>query len=158
VTTKAGRVYVVRHAKAGSRSRWNGDDLERPLSKRGRTQAERLVETLDDARLGTIVSSPSLRCRETVEPLGAQRQLAVVTDDRLAEGAGSDGALVLVGELAGTGAVLCSHGDVISELLDRLRRTGVELGREPTFEKGSVWELTVGQKKIRRARYLPPRA
>lgn len=151
-----GRVYVVRHAKAGSRSRWTGDDMDRPLSKRGRAQAEGLVAMLDHSPLGGIASSGYLRCRETVEPLGAERELAVVTDRRLAEGAGGRGAMALVGELAEGGGVLCTHGDVIWELLAELHRRGVELDHDPIAEKGSAWELTIDGETVRRASYRPP--
>lgn len=152
-----GRVYVIRHAKAGSRSRWDGEDLDRPLSKRGRTQAELLVEMLHGVELATIASSPYVRCCETVEPLAADRGLVVATDHRLGEGAGGAGALALVGELAPKGGVLCSHGDVIGELLATIARRGVELGPEPLCEKGSVWELTLDGDEIDRARYLGTR-
>ena len=35
-------IYFVRHAKAGSRSNWDGEDVDRPLSNNGWHQA-RLV-------------------------------------------------------------------------------------------------------------------
>ena len=35
-------ILLVRHGKAGSRSQWDGDDDERPLSSSGREQAEHL--------------------------------------------------------------------------------------------------------------------
>ena len=33
-------ILLVRHGKAGSRSQWDGDDDERPLSSSGREQAD----------------------------------------------------------------------------------------------------------------------
>ena len=62
----------------------------------------------------------------------------------------------LVRELAGAGGVLCSHGDVITELLSRLERSGVDLGNDPRCEKGSVWALELDGEEVVTARYLPP--
>ncbi len=149
-------VWVVRHAKAGSRRAWSGEDSRRPLSKPGRRQADGLVELLASAKFTDIASSPFVRCRETVEPLAASTALEIVADERLAEGAGPYGALSLVRESAATGGVLCSHGDVITELLARLERSGVDLGNEPSCEKGSIWALELDGEQIASARYLPP--
>ena len=149
-------VWVVRHAKAGSRRAWSGDDSRRPLSKPGRNQADALVELLTEASFDRIASSPFLRCTETLDPLGASRSLDVELDDRLAEGAGPYGALSLVRETATTGGVLCSHGDVITELLARVERSGVDLGDDPRVAKGSVWVLELDGEQVVSARYLPP--
>ena len=62
-------VLVVRHAKAGDRSSWPGADRDRPLSGKGRRQAEALVDTLSDWKPVRILSSPFARCVQTVEPL-----------------------------------------------------------------------------------------
>jgi broad specificity phosphatase PhoE len=151
-------IWVVRHAKAGSRRAWSGEDSRRPLSKPGRRQADALVDLLDSAAFDRIASSPFVRCRETVDPLAAKASLDVVLDERLAEGAGPYGALTLVRETAAKGGVLCSHGDVITELLARLERSGVDLGGDPRCEKGSVWALELDGELVVSARYLPPSA
>lgn len=151
-------VWVVRHAKAGSRRAWSGDDTRRPLSKPGRRQAEALVELLPAGSFGHVVSSPFVRCHETVEPLASRHELEVVLDARLTEGAGPYGALALVRETAAKGGVLCSHGDVIPELLARLERSGIDLGDDPRCEKGSVWALELEGEQVVSARYLPPPA
>ena len=80
-------IFLVRHAHAGSRSRWTGDDALRPLSTRGHEQANGLVGVIGDAPIGHILSSPYVRCMETVVPLAAARGLAVEPVDALAEGA-----------------------------------------------------------------------
>lgn len=151
-------VWVVRHAKAGSRRAWSGDDSRRPLSKPGRNQAAALVGLLGSASFDRIASSPFVRCKETLDPLGASTSLEVTLDDRLAEGAGPYGALSLVRETAANGGVLCSHGDVITELLARLERSGIDLGDDPRCEKGSVWALELDGEEIISAQYLPPPA
>jgi len=104
---------LVRHASAGDRRGWEGDDRLRPLDDRGRRQAAELAEKLRPLEIRRIVSSPYVRCVQTMEPLAAVLGLEVERDDRLAEGAGS-AAAELVGE---EGVAACTHGDVIHDLL-----------------------------------------
>ncbi|MGH2977341.1 MAG: SixA phosphatase family protein [Gaiellaceae bacterium] len=79
---------LVRHASAGDRRDWAGDDRLRPLDARGRRQSAALVELLRPLEPRRIVSSPYVRCVQTVEPLAAALGRPVEQDDRLAEGAG----------------------------------------------------------------------
>ena len=104
---------LVRHGSAGDRYEWAGDDRHRPLDKKGRRQAEKIAEALAQEDVRRVVSSPAVRCVQTVEPLAAAFGLEVELDDRLAEGGGGS-ARALVDE---TGVVACTHGDVIYELL-----------------------------------------
>jgi 8-oxo-dGTP diphosphatase len=151
-----GTLYVVRHADAGQRSEWDGPDRSRPLSARGQRQARGLADLLTDDRITRLVASPSARCLETLEPLGQRLGLAVESDDRLAEGRGAAGALALADELAGTRGVLCSHGDVIPDLLDALVRGGVRLRDELRWQKASTWVLRRDGDRLAEGRYLPP--
>jgi 8-oxo-dGTP diphosphatase len=111
---------LVRHASAGDRHEWEGDDRLRPLDARGRSQAAALVELLRPFVVRRVVSSPYLRCVETVEPLAHALGLPVERDDRLAEGAGR-AALPLLDE---DGAVHCTHGDVVAALLGQALKKG----------------------------------
>ena len=70
-------LFVVRHASAGHREDWDGDDRLRPLDKRGGRQAEELVKRLEPHPIGRILSSPHTRCIQTVEPLAAARGLDI---------------------------------------------------------------------------------
>ena len=57
-------ILLVRHARAGRRDRWKGDDRLRPLSKRGTAQARALPALLQDFAAGSglrLVSSPWVR-------------------------------------------------------------------------------------------------
>jgi 8-oxo-dGTP diphosphatase len=125
------KVFLVRHASAGKRREWQGDDPLRPLDARGVRQAERLVDQLQNAAFDHIVSSPYARCVETVEPLARTRGLPLETDEALAEGAGADAALALFRSVD-TDLVACVHGDLVEELLGEKRRKGsttfLELG------------------------------
>ena len=133
-------LYVVRHAKAGQRSTWTDDDELRPLSATGWAQARQIAKRLDRAKPKRLVSSPYVRCVQTLEPLAGRRQLEIVVDHRLAEGQGFAGALDLLAELPDR-SVLCSHGDVIPELMMALQRRGTEFTTAPDWRKGTVWVL-----------------
>ena len=148
------QVYLVRHAKAGSRGRFEGPDTERPLSGNGRTQADGLAKRLGAERIVRVLSSPYLRCAETVTPLAASVGVNVELDDRLAEGADVGPVLELLAAI-GAPVVLCSHGDVLGDVLHAVNRRGVELDSD-RIEKGSTWELTIDGGEITRARYEPP--
>jgi hypothetical protein len=110
-------VILLRHAWAGEREDWDGDDVLRPLDKRGRKQALALRE-LDVRRL---VTSHYARCVETLVPLAAARVLTIEIDTRLAEGGGRS-ALPLLAEL--DGGLACTHGDVVEALLGRPLKKG----------------------------------
>lgn len=148
-------VYVVRHAKAGSRRNWSGKDSQRPLSKPGQRQAGEIGSALADVGITRVVSSPYVRCVQTVEPLASACGLTVDVSDALAEGAPLADAAALLDKLVREQSVLCSHGDVIGDLLTHLADQGVQLG-EFRLEKGSVWVLDTADGRVTAARYLPP--
>jgi len=114
-------VLLLRHARAGERAAWTGDDRLRPLDERGLRQALALRELAQRA-IGRIVSSPYRRCVETVEPLAEALGIPIELDDRLAEGASTQLALSLLGEL--DGGLACTHGDVIEAVLGYGLRKG----------------------------------
>jgi phosphohistidine phosphatase SixA len=106
-------VILLRHASAGHRKDWGGDDTLRPLDEQGRAQAAALRDELLAHGVTRAVSSPYVRCTQTLEPLG----LEVEVDERLTEGAPADETLELLGSI--DGAVACTHGDVIENVLGR---------------------------------------
>jgi phosphohistidine phosphatase SixA len=108
---------LVRHASAGSRRDWRGDDRLRPLDARGEKQAQRLVAALETHELDRIATSPYVRCVQTVQSLGEARGIEVEERSELAEGASRAATLALIDELGGSSFLLCTHGDVIEELL-----------------------------------------
>jgi len=148
-------VYLVRHAKAGSRGRFRGpDDSQRPLTDAGRAQACALAEHLAPLGITRLVSSPYARCRETLAPLAASLGIDVESSDALGEGAGPEGALAII-EATDAPVALCTHGDVVGDVLTRLDRRGVTLEGEG-LAKGSIWVVTTEDGEPTRARYLPP--
>jgi 8-oxo-dGTP diphosphatase len=129
-------LLFVRHGHAGRRSAYKGDDRTRPLSKRGRAQARALVGLLGEYRPQRILSSPYVRCCETVQPTAESLGLPVESIDELAEDHGAE-AVRLMERMAGESAVLCSHGDVAQVVLDTFG--GPDGTRSKRLQKGEVW-------------------
>ena len=156
--TSVGKLYVVRHADAGTRGRGDEPDERRALTARGRRQADGLRDLLGSAGITRLVSSPFRRCIDTLVPLGEVLGIDVSSDDRLSEARGASGALELAAELSPETAAICSHGDVIPDLLDALLRTGIRLLDEPRWPKASTWVLSRDADGFTKGRYLPPPA
>jgi 8-oxo-(d)GTP phosphatase len=148
-------LYVVRHAKAGIRAMWSGPDEERPLTRRGRKQARRLVERFQGLEIERILSSPFLRCVQTVEPLGEARGLAVEAMPELREGASVDQLLGALASLDERPTVVCGHGTEIEAMIDRLERDGATIEGARGIAKGSVWVLDRDGGRVVTAHYLP---
>jgi broad specificity phosphatase PhoE len=149
-------VYLVRHAHAGKKSQWEGPDLARPLSERGRAEALGLIDQLGDRPLRRLLSSPAVRCLQTVEPLAAQTDLPVEPHPALGvDGSGPD-VLELLASPAMRATVLCTHGEVIGKVFDELRRIGIELSDHPHWPKGSTWVLDLDGGRGWRGTFLGP--
>jgi 8-oxo-(d)GTP phosphatase len=138
-------LLVVRHARAGHRKSWEGDDRVRPLDERGRRQAEALPRQLAAFAVARIASSSHLRCTQTVEPLSRERGVEIVSRTELAEGATRDATIALLREL-GDDALVCTHGDVLEELFGEDGQKGAT----------RVVELQAGEPVV--LEYLPPPA
>jgi broad specificity phosphatase PhoE len=148
--------YLVRHADAGDKRQWTGPDDDRPLSSRGCLEAEGLVIQLASYPISEIVSSPAVRCWQTVEPLARQRGLTARTDVALAVDANLDRAVALLLESPTDDLVLCTHGELIRPLLGRLLDLGAPLRGKLVWPKSSVWLLETADGAVTRATYLPP--
>ena len=151
-------VFLVRHADAKSRANWPGEDELRPLSRKGESQAWGLVDQLKGAHIKRILSSPAIRCRNTVEPLAAEHGMKVEETEVLLEGADTATAYELLRRLAREkgDSVLCTHGDIVPELLRVASRDGMSFDDEPRWPKGSTWAIDADGKHFTRARYLAP--
>ena len=116
-------LYLLRHADAGDPLAWEGPDAVRPLTKKGRRQAERLGEFLAVAGFApdAIVASPKVRARETAELVGAALGRLVTVDERLAWGPDL-GEIEGILEAAGhpRRVLLVGHDPALSELLGTL--------------------------------------
>lgn len=137
---------LVRHASAGRRQRWSGEDRLRPLDERGRKQARGLVARLLPFGIDRVCSSSYVRCVQTVEPLAATLGVEVEEREELAEGASREEVLGLLGALEGALPALCTHGDVV-ELL---------LGPELELEKGAARILEMTGSAVVPGQYIRP--
>ena len=82
------RLLLVPHADAGDRRKWTTDQDLRPLSELGQTQSEALADEV--GRVDEIISSPALRCVQTVEPIARRSGVDVTHSDDLREIAFAD--------------------------------------------------------------------
>ena len=115
-------LYLLRHADAGDPAEWDGDDAERPLSKKGQAQAKRLAKLLDKSgvKVDAIVSSPKLRALQTALRMSKALKVDVEIEDRLG------GAFDL---------------DALSEILSRRGGRVIVVGHDPDFSELAA-ELT----------------
>ncbi len=155
-------LYVARHAHAGRRAAWTDDDQFRPLSEKGRRQADGIAAALRPSVVAPtrILSSPATRCVQTVEPLASALETTVTVDDRLREGVGRSEVAALLDDLAAAaaeGTVVCSsHGDVIPQLLRTLVDRGMRPDRSLLWQKASVWAIERTADGWGPGRYAPP--
>ncbi len=153
---QSGTLYLLRHATAGDRSTWKGRDETRSLTKKGRRQSEAIARSLAEAGIERILSSPYDRCVQTVEPLAKLTKARIETSDLLAEEPDIDGAYALIDDLVGTNSVICSHGDVIPALINRMMWAGLSLSSRFYCSKGSIWKVEIDGGKFTTGHYIPP--
>jgi phosphohistidine phosphatase len=117
------QLHLLRHADAGDAMTWPGPDERRPLSAKGRAQAERLGEFLASNGFApdAILTSPLLRAAETAEIVAAALHVVARTDPRLAGGLALDDIETILHD-AGDPArpVLVGHDPDFSGLLAEL--------------------------------------
>jgi 8-oxo-dGTP diphosphatase len=148
-------LYLIRHGHAGTKRAWPGPDELRPLSERGRLQAAAVVGLLAGQPVKRILTSPTTRCRQTVDPLAVERRLPVDDEWALAVGAPIEQLERLLCDPATDQTALCTHGETIAELFVRLDGR-IELAEQPRWQKGSVWLLGGFGGPSPQATYLPP--
>ena len=148
-------LYLLRHAIARPAGSGPDQDRDRPLAPAGQQQAQAVATALRDAGIRRVLSSPALRCLETLAPLAeACPDVVIERDPRLLEGASLHGLLDLVKELGDEPTLLCSHGDLIPELIEHFRRSGLRLASPPRCQTGSTWRIE-HRHGTWSARYLP---
>jgi 8-oxo-(d)GTP phosphatase len=140
-------VLLVRHAEAGERETWPGDDDLRPLTAEGHRQAEVLRALLPLFGAQRVYCAPPLRCRQSVEDLAVDLGVPIITEPRLGEdgyladpAAGRKRLIEIAAEPGGP-AVVCSQGGVIPDLVGTLTDSAGLMPRELPNRKGSYWGL-----------------
>jgi 8-oxo-dGTP diphosphatase len=157
------RLLVVRHAHAEPKQGWSGSDADRPLVPRGRRQAKLLSKDLARYHPARVISSPSARCRQTVQPLASACALDVELSKALAPDAG-ESALGLIRNLAdggpaGTTIVLCTHREVLVAVMPALFDAfDIKPGHRLPGAKGGTWLLEFHGPKLGTVKYQPPAA
>jgi broad specificity phosphatase PhoE len=148
-------VILVRHAHAGNKSQWRHDDGLRPLTTRGFAQAASLVGSFAADDISVVWSSPTVRCRQTVEPLAADRGVIVQDHPLLAKEAPVDALLDWL--LANPSApwALCTHGEVFRALLHAARASGLVTGPVVATEKGAAWRVKPHEHGTTHLEYVP---
>ena len=151
-------IHLIRHAHAGSRKGWDGDDRERPLSDRGWTQAQGIEKALGDVGIDRLWSSSYVRCLQTLDPLADQLGLEVEVVAPLTEGGSGAEALDLLLYAARSGLTLaaCSHGDVIPAVVATALGRGAQLDGPASAAKGGRYVLGVADGRVTTVRYVPP--
>lgn len=153
-------VLIVRHATAGRKSRYHGDDRLRPLDAKGRAQAASLVPLLSAFGASSVYAADRVRCRQTVDPLAEQLGASIAMEPTLTEEAyakdpqAAHERVLEIAALGGTPAI-CTQGKVIPYLIDWLcRRDGVQPDRSRN-RKGSTWVLSLAEGKLVAADHMP---
>ncbi|MGE2835616.1 NUDIX hydrolase [Mycobacterium sp. SMC-4] len=141
-------VLVVRHATAGSKSRWHGDDQKRPLDKHGRAQSEGLVSLLSAFGAHDLFAASRVRCHQTLAPLAEELDATIHDEPTFTEEAYADkpkAARHRLLEIAGSAEtpVICTQGKVIPDLIAWwCERDGVRPDKSRN-RKGSTWVLSL---------------
>jgi 8-oxo-dGTP diphosphatase len=115
-------LIILRHAKALDPATFVGKDQTRPLSDRGRRQAQNIVPSLTAWEPKKLISSSSLRCRQTIEPLARTMDKKVRFRDDISQHAyleDRDDIAQLIAKRIDKRetTVICSHGPVIPEII-----------------------------------------
>jgi 8-oxo-dGTP diphosphatase len=155
-----GTVHLIRHAKAKNRDTWAEPDHLRPLTKRGTREAEAIAARLGSEPLERLVSSPFLRCVQTLEPLAITLDLPIETTVLLAEGADGVQAAELLLSLASGPIACCTHGDVLFAVMEVVAENGVPLDGPRAAPVASTWVLGVEDSHFVEASFVdqPPRS
>ena len=159
-------VLIVRHATAGSKSRFVGDDRLRPLDKHGRAQAESLIPQLLAFGAEELFAADRVRCQQTLDPLAEELGTSIGAETSLTEEAyrsDPDAAHDRILDIAASAAapVICSQGKVIPGLVAWwCQRDGIRPARAGN-RKGSTWVMSLVNGRLIAADHidtaLPPK-
>src|SRR5688500_3808192 len=111
-------LYLLRHSDAGDPDAWPGDDADRPLSEKGRRQAESLGRFLAarGVSFDTILSSPKVRAMETAQLVAESVKADVTADDRLGERLDVDDLAAVIEDAGVRRLLVVGHDPDLSDL------------------------------------------
>ncbi|MGA1329171.1 MAG: NUDIX hydrolase [Candidatus Nanopelagicales bacterium] len=110
---------IVRHAISTTRESFTGsNDLDRPLAEAGFAQLTTISTLLAAYGITDLISSPALRCTQTLANYAAQEELKIAENPLLLE----DNLDFTISEWHGlvrrNGVAICTHRPVIDQLAD----------------------------------------
>jgi 8-oxo-dGTP diphosphatase len=159
-------LILLRHATAGTRAGWPGDDRARPLDPDGRRTAQQLARLLCCFGAGRVISSAAERCIATVRPYAELAGARIETeplftagprgaDPAAADRAAADRAAAIAAD--GVPAVICTHRENLPLLLEAAcARLGSGPPDGPALAKGGFWVLQSADRKLASAeRHCP---
>ncbi|QKW39698.1 NUDIX hydrolase [Actinomadura sp. NAK00032] len=134
-------LVILRHASAGEKREWREADELRPLDAAGRREAAALAGLLHAYGPMRVISSATARCLETVLPYARVTRASIATEAAFTIGdTGPEEAVERLLSLAGAGAVVCTHGEVVSALVTGLcKEMGENVPDDPSLRKGEFW-------------------
>ena len=153
-------LILLRHASAGAKESWSGDDLDRPLDARGAAASDELALLLSCYGSGRVITSAAERCVATVRPYAAMTGAKLEIEPALAVGYsglglvphdGAEAAAALVDRVIADGlpAVVCAHRENLARLLAAACSA---LGADPPpgrpLHKGGFWVLHVADGRL----------
>lgn len=156
-------VLLVRHARAGQRESYSGDDTRRPLDAKGRRQAQALAVELGVFAPESVHSAPLERCRGTVAPLAEKLGTPVKPEKALSEDAYRDDPAsarrrlvdLAAAQAPGSTVVVCSQGGVIPGVVKSLAaRSDVQVAGVST-PKAAYWFLAFDGRRLVQADAYP---
>ena len=146
-------IVLLRHAKAGRRTQWQGDDRLRPLDKAGRLQARELPAFLSAFTPVSVVSADRVRCVQTLEPFAVATGMDLAISPAFSDESYLDDPEATRNELLALAkslpaAVVCSQGIAVPGLVTDL--TGLE---DTRARKGAAWVLSFADGAVVSADY-----
>lgn len=156
-------LLLVRHAKAGRRARYKGDDRTRPLDKSGREQADALVDLMSAFGVTTLHSADRVRCEQTMEPMRARLDSELIIEPSLAEesyagdpapGRSRIRELAAGDDDPGVVRAVCSQGKVIPPLMTWWADNDGFTLPASRNRKGSVWVLSTHRGNLVAANHI----
>lgn len=115
-------LIILRHAKATLRSDWKGEEAKRPLLSEGKKQAKALVPLIAAYGPKRLITSPWVRCHDTIAPYAETRKQKLIERHQLTElGNKKRPARTqdVVKDLLGTSksGLICSHRPALPSIL-----------------------------------------
>jgi 8-oxo-(d)GTP phosphatase len=149
-TRRTRPLILVRHASAGDKKAWPGDDADRPLDPDGRARAVTIAALLTAYGVERAASADVRRCRETLQPFieasGVRLEILPATTAGTFDADPEAGICAVLDLLAAVGGAVawCGQREVIPRLAAALTARlggGADVGRRAELSKGGLLVL-----------------